>query len=180
MFRFPLSGNQNKKNNLCALCVSAVGIKFSTAFHTTASGSVLTLDPGLNNIGGTPNPGSYSDSVSRTIFGTGAALHTAVQILNPSFFIVHEKDAMGAHNLANAATHTFFFIQSQGRHIGKISNIFHLQILKIDQSKLIVITTKITKNTKNDTRRKLFKNLCELRAFVVQKVFEQKTQKKQR
>jgi hypothetical protein len=98
------------------------------AFHTAAGRSVLTLDPGLNNIGCTPNPGGHTNGFGKAIFGTGAALHAAVRIMNPGFFIFKEKDTMGTYDFAHAATHAFIFVESQSRHTGKISKIFHLQI----------------------------------------------------
>jgi hypothetical protein len=101
----------------------------STTFRTTASGSVFSLDPGLNNIPCASHTRGHTDCVSRAIFRTGAALHAAVQIINPGFFILKEKDSMGAYDLAHSATHAFFFVQFQGRHTGEISKIFHLQIL---------------------------------------------------
>jgi hypothetical protein len=110
---------------LFEFCASAVRNHNSAAFRATACGGVFTLDPRLNNIGGTPNPGGHTDSIRGTIFSTGAAFHTAVQIMNPGFFIVQEKDAVRTNHFTYTATHAFIFVESQGCHTGKISKIIH-------------------------------------------------------
>ena len=68
-----LVSEAKKTKNLCELCVFAV--RYLVA---AAGGGILSLDPGLNNIGRASDPGGYSDRFGGAVFGAGTALHTPV------------------------------------------------------------------------------------------------------
>jgi hypothetical protein len=108
-----------------------------------ADGGVLAFDPGLNNIGSATDTGAHSDRFSGAVFGAGTAFHTPVDIKNSSFLAVDRKNPVGAYDFTHAATHAGLIIQSQGCHTGKVSEIFHLQILNsINQYQFLSKTTK--------------------------------------
>jgi hypothetical protein len=62
-----------RTNNL-----NAAANKTSTVLRTAAGGGVLAFDPGLNYIGGTPDPRGHGDRFSGAVLGTGTALHAPV------------------------------------------------------------------------------------------------------
>lgn len=98
----------------------------STAAPARSAGRIfLTLDPGLDDVGGTADSRGYRDGRGGTIEGARPAFHTAVAIEQPGLFAVHFKYTMGTHDGAQAAPHAFFTVECQGGHIRQMSEFFH-------------------------------------------------------
>jgi hypothetical protein len=86
---------------------------------------ILPLDPRLDDISSTPYPRRHADCLHRAIGGTGAALNTAVQIPDISFFISNLKYRMWTDRLAHTTANTGINVKLQGGYIFKISETIH-------------------------------------------------------
>jgi hypothetical protein len=91
---------------------------------------VFTLEPGPDDIFGTPNSRMKINGPSRAIVHTGATFHTTIKIHDPGFMSVNLKDAMRTNLGARTTSDTEGLIQSQGGNIGQISELFHKKSLK--------------------------------------------------
>ena len=110
---------------------------FFDAFLTaavTAGGVFLSFYPDLDNIGGSPHPGTDGYGIHRAVADTGPTLHAGVEINNPGFIFMHLKHGMGTDLGAQSAADASLFIQHQGGHIRQISEIFHYHLLFCAQS----------------------------------------------
>jgi hypothetical protein len=97
-----------------------------TAVSTRSAGCVLfAFYPGLDNIGGTADPGGYRDGFRRAVQGAGAALHAAIAVYKLHFWTVHFKNTMGANGFTGTASHALFRVKNQGGYIRQMSESFH-------------------------------------------------------
>lgn len=65
-------------------------------FDDTTAGIVCSSQGRIDDSGGAPHPGLHRDGFGRTIYGTGAALHAIVTILQISRSIAQDNNPLGA------------------------------------------------------------------------------------
>ena len=99
----------------------------SATFGAAATGGLLALNPGLDNIGSAADSGGDTNGAGRTIPGTCTAFHTSIKIIDCGFFAVHSKDTVGADVFTNPAANTRLLIKLQGCYPCYISKILHFQ-----------------------------------------------------
>jgi hypothetical protein len=88
---------------------------------TALNMSILSLNPGLDNIGGAPYTGSDFYGRNRAVCGTGSTLYAGITVNYLSFFPVKSKHLVGADFLTHAAANTSFHIKRKCCHSINIS-----------------------------------------------------------
>ncbi len=101
-------------------------------FDDTTAGIVCSSQGRIDDSGGAPHPGLHRDGFGRTIYGTGAALHAIVTILQMSRSIAQDNNPLGADLDTDPAAHTFFLGKLQRHHVFQIMILTHHTLLKQD------------------------------------------------